>query len=237
MENVKPAKLSPGDTVGIVSPASRWTAFCPRRLQRGIACLEDMGFQVMQGDHTSARTGHTAGTIEDRVSDLHALYRHPDVRAIIPTIGGYNSNQLLNEQDFDLVAQNPKIVLGYSDVTALQLGIVSRTALVTYLGPALVPQFGECGGLLAYARESFTNVLMDPTPDGHTMQPSETRTDEILQWDLEDSRAGPASIYGLEGPQARPGIRSNYRGEHEHPDAVGQHPIVAGYNRGRWSDI
>ncbi len=189
VEIFKPARLSPGDTVGIVSPASPWAALCPRRLQRGIACLEDMGFQVIQGDHTCARTGHTAGTIEDRVSDLHALYRNPDVKAIIPTIGGYNSHQLLDELDFDLVAQNPKILLGYSDVTALQLGIFARTGLVTYLGPALLPQFGEYGGLLAYTRDSFTHVLMDPTPGGHPMQPSATWTDEILQWDLEDSRA------------------------------------------------
>lgn len=189
MKIVKPAKLSSGDIVGIASPASPVAALCPRRLQRGIACLEDMGFQVIQGEHTSALTGHTAGTIEDRASDLHALYRNPDVKAIIPTIGGYNSHQLLDELDFDLIAQNPKILLGYSDVTALQLGIFSRTGVVTYQGPALLPQFGECGGLLTYTRESFTNVLMVPTPHGYTMRPSETWTEEDLQWDLEDSRA------------------------------------------------
>ncbi len=189
MKIVKPAKLSWGDTVGIVSPSAPVAAFCPRRLQRSIMYLENMGFQVIQGDHTSTRTGHTAGTIEDRVSDLHSLYCNPDVKAIIPTIGGYNSHQLLDELDFDLVAQNPKILLGYSDVTALHLGIFSRIGLMTYMGPAILPQFGECGGMLAYTRDSFTKVLMDPTSHGYTLRPSKTWTEESLLWDIEDSRS------------------------------------------------
>lgn len=185
---IRPSKLSFGDTVGIVSPASPIAACCPRRLRRGIECLEDMGFQVILGDHTSKHTGHTAGTIEDRLSDLHAMYRNPDVKAIIPTIGGYNSHQLLDQLDFDLIAENPKILLGYSDITALQLGIFSQTGMVTYLGPAILPQFGEFGGLFDYSRNSFEDVLMNAAITRQVLQPSESWTEESLQWDLEDNR-------------------------------------------------
>ncbi|PSR32659.1 MAG: LD-carboxypeptidase [Sulfobacillus benefaciens] len=189
MEIVKPPKLSSGDTVGIVSPASPIAAFCPNRLQRGVECLKNLGFQVTLGTYTSKQTGHTAGTIEDRLSDLHAMYRNPDVKVIVPTIGGYNSHQLLEQLNFDLIAQNPKILLGYSDITALQLGIFARTGMVTYMGPALLPQFGEFGGVFPYTWDSLQNVLMNPQPNGQPMRQSEQWTEENLQWDREDTRA------------------------------------------------
>ncbi len=188
MTMIKPTRLSPGDMVGIVSPASPIAAFCPRRLRRGIACLEDMGFPVLLGDHTSAHTGHTAGTIEDRVSDLHAMYRNPDVRAIIASIGGYNSHQLLEQLDFDLIQENPKILLGYSDITALQLGIFSKTRTVTYMGPAILPQFGEFGGLLDYTRTCVEDVLMHGVSGWRILHPAESWTEENLEWDQEDNR-------------------------------------------------
>lgn len=188
MQIIKPSKLSLGDTVGIVSPASGVAAFCPRRLQRGVNCLENMGFNVIIGDRCSKQTGHTAGTIDDRLSDLHAMYRKNDVKAIITTIGGYNSNQLLDELDYELIRENPKILLGYSDITALQLGILSQTSTVTYMGPAILPQFGEFGGLFDYTRNSFEGVLMNSENERQNLQPSESWTDESLKWDIEDNR-------------------------------------------------
>lgn len=188
MTLIKPSKLFWGDTVGIVSPASPIAALCPKRFQRGIRCLEEMGFKVVLGDHSLKHTGHTAGTIEDRRSDLHAMYRNPDVKVIITTIGGYNSHQLLDELDYDLIRDNPKILMGYSDITALHLGIFSQTGMVTYLGPAILPQFGEFGGLFEYTRHRFEDVLMNAAHDWQTVPPSETWTDESLEWDVNDHR-------------------------------------------------
>jgi len=187
MQIIKPCKLSFGDTVGVVSPASGVAAFCPRRLQRGVKCLEDMGFHVIQGDHSSKHTGHTAGSIDERLSDLHAMYRNNDVKAIITTIGGYNSHQLLDELDYELIRKNPKILMGYSDITALLLGIFSQTCTVTYMGPAILMQFGEFGGLFEYTRNCFEQVLMNSANE-QIVQPSETWTDESLMWDIEDDR-------------------------------------------------
>ncbi|MFX4302708.1 S66 family peptidase [Alicyclobacillus tolerans] len=188
MQIVKPSKLSFGDTVGIVSPASGVAAFCPKRLRRGVNCLENMGFNVLLGEHCAKHTGHTAGTIDERLSDLHSMYRNNDVKAIITAIGGYNSHQLLDELDYELLRKNPKILLGYSDITALQLGIFSQTRMVTYMGPAILPQFGEFGGLFDYTRNSFEDILMNSASERQTLRPSESWTDESLKWDIEDNR-------------------------------------------------
>ena len=213
MQIVKPSKLSFGDTVGIVSPASGVAAFCPKRLRRGVDCLQNMGFNVILGHHSSKHTGHTAGTIGERLSDLHAMYHNNDVKAIITTIGGYNSHQLLDELDYELIKKNPKIVLGYSDITALQLGIFSQTNTVTYMGPAILPQFGEFGGLFDYTRNSFQDVLMNSENERQNLQPSEAWTDESLKWDIEDNRQ--------RGLQASTGWKVLKRGE-----AIG--PIISG---------
>lgn len=187
MNLIRPARLRQGDTVGIVSPASPVAALCPRRLQRGIDELKHMGFNVIVGKHVSERTGHTAGTIEQRLHDLQEMFLNPDVRCIIATIGGYNSHQLLDQIDFDLIAEHPKILMGYSDITSLLVAAHHMTGLTTFMGPAILPQFGEFGGLLDYTRRSFEAVLMMPDPPG-VIPASAAWTDESLLWDEEDNR-------------------------------------------------
>ena len=87
--------------------------------------MEKMGFRVLVGENARAIHGHTAGTIDQRVTDLHRMFANESIRAIICSIGGYNSNQLLDRLDYDLIRANPKILVGYSDPTFLLLGIHS----------------------------------------------------------------------------------------------------------------
>jgi len=157
---IKPPRLAPGDTIGIISPASPISSECPERFVRGVAHLEGMGFTVRVARHAWARHGHTAGTIEQRIEDIHSLFSDPAVRAVLTSVGGLNSNQLLDGLDYDLIARNPKILMGYSDATALLLAIGRRSGLVTFLGPAVLPQFGEPGGLHAYTARWFHRILM-----------------------------------------------------------------------------
>ena len=82
-----------------------------------------MGFGVRVGEHALAVSGHAAGTVEQRVSDLLGMFADDEVRAIICSIGGYNSNALLDRLDYGLIRRNPKILVGYSDPTFLLLGI------------------------------------------------------------------------------------------------------------------
>jgi muramoyltetrapeptide carboxypeptidase len=187
MNLIRPRRLLPGDTIGVVAPSSPVAAVCPRRLERGVAHLESLGYRVKLGDNVRKKKGHAAGTIEERLHDLHAMFADPDVKMIITTIGGSCSHHLLEDLDFDLIRQNPKIFMGYSDITALHLAIHERTGLVTFLGPAVLPQFGEFGGLLPYTRDYWERAILRPDPVGAIL-PSEGWIEEHLRWETEDDR-------------------------------------------------
>ncbi|MFA0349917.1 LD-carboxypeptidase, partial [Vibrio sp. 10N.222.55.C6] len=92
---------------------------------------------------TGESEGYRSGSIQARAEELNQLIRDPDVRCIMSTIGGNNSNSLLSYIDYDALRDDPKIIVGYSDATALLLGIYAKTGLVTFYGPALVASFGE----------------------------------------------------------------------------------------------
>ena len=117
----KPPRLRPGDTVGIVAPASPWEN--RSELLRAVAAIEGWGLGVRLGDHVNDRHGYFAGRDEDRAADLHAMYADPDVRAILCLQGGYGSPRLVPLLDRDLIAANPKALCGYSDLTVLHLAI------------------------------------------------------------------------------------------------------------------
>jgi muramoyltetrapeptide carboxypeptidase len=118
-ETRKPPRLRPGDTVGIVAPASPWDN--RSELLRGIAGLEAWGLTVKLGEHVNDRHGYLAGRDEDRAADLHAMLADSDVRAIICLQGGYGMPRLIPLLDETLFAANPKAICGYSDLTTLHL--------------------------------------------------------------------------------------------------------------------
>ena len=116
------------------------------------------------------------------------MFADPEVRAIVCTIGGYNANQLLELLDYELIAANPKLFVGYSDITALHGAIHARTGLATMIGPALLPQFGEHGGVHDYTWDAFERVATRALPAGVFRQP-ESWYPERLWWDEQDDRA------------------------------------------------
>ena len=116
-------KLKKGDTIGIVSPSSCLGGLVQRRFYQGVKRLEELGFRVLIGEHALDVTGYTAGNAKERASDLMAFFKNPEVKAIICTIGGFHSNELLKELDFDVIRENPKIFLGYSDATVLHFAL------------------------------------------------------------------------------------------------------------------
>jgi muramoyltetrapeptide carboxypeptidase len=183
---IRPKRLQRGDTIGIVSPSSGIAALCPWRLQRGMEELKRLGFQVVVGKNAKKRNEYMAGTIEERIEDLHEMFANSEIKAIITTIGGTCSHQLLEDLDYRIVQNNPKIFMGYSDITALHLAIFKQTGLVTFLGPAVLPQFGEFGGLLDYTHDYFEDVLMNG--NAIEIKSSKEWTYEYLEWDKEDNR-------------------------------------------------
>lgn len=115
----KPPRLRPGDTVGVVAPASSWEN--RSELLRGVAGLEAWGLTVRLGDHVNDRHGYMAGRDEDRAADLHAMLGDPDIRAIVCLQGGYGTPRLIPLLDEWIFAENPKAICGYSDLTTLHL--------------------------------------------------------------------------------------------------------------------
>jgi muramoyltetrapeptide carboxypeptidase len=183
---IRPKRLQRGDMIGVVSPSAGIAALCPRRLQRGISELERLGFKVVVGKNACKRNEYMAGTIEERLEDLHDMFSNPEIKAIITTIGGTCSHQLLEELDYELIKNNPKILMGYSDITALHAAIYHQTGLVTFLGPAVQPQFGEYGGLLAYTKTYFEAVLVEAK--AVEINSADCWVFEHLKWDIEDNR-------------------------------------------------
>lgn len=129
---IKPSKLKPGDTVGVISPAG---AVSPSDLEAGLHFLRTNGFTVRVAPHVYDRWEYLAGKDEDRLSDLENVFQDPDIKAIFCSRGGYGSMRLLDRIDYDLIRKNPKIIVGYSDVTALLAAIYKKTGLVTFHGP------------------------------------------------------------------------------------------------------
>lgn len=179
MEN----KLKVGDRIGFYSPSSPATFFAPKRFQRAKNFLEKKGFILEEGILTGKSEGYRSGSIKERVEELNNLIRNKDIKCIMSTIGGYNSNSLLPYLDYESIKNNPKIFIGYSDVTALLLGIYAKTGLITYYGPALVASFGELSPLVDKTYEYFENILMDNIIYPYEVENPKYWTDEFINWE------------------------------------------------------
>lgn len=130
---VKPKRLAAGDTVALVAPAS--ATFRPVELDIARESLQALGLTVKVGKSMLARHGYLAGTDRERAADINDFFKDASVRAVLPIRGGWGSSRLLPYLDFEAIARNPKIVLGYSDITALLLSIHARTGQITFHGP------------------------------------------------------------------------------------------------------
>lgn len=147
---LRPPKLLVGGTIGIVGPGSPMK---PERLVKGIRYLERRGYRVKLGEHIRDVYGYLAGSDVDRARDFNAMFQDPAVDAIICTRGGYGTPRILHKIDYDTVAANPKILVGYSDITGLQLALFARTGLVTFSGPMAAVEMGK--GIHAFTEENF----------------------------------------------------------------------------------
>ena len=130
MDVMKPARLEPGDLVAIVAPASPWEN--RSELLRAVAAIEEWGLRVRLGEHANDRHGYLAGRDEDRAADVNAAFADPEVRAVLCFQGGYGSPRMIRHLDRDVIAANPKILAGYSDITALHLAVHAWASTITF---------------------------------------------------------------------------------------------------------
>ncbi|MDD4409988.1 MAG: LD-carboxypeptidase [Candidatus Pacebacteria bacterium] len=174
-------KLSEGSTIGIVSPSAPLAGLVQDRAIRGIKALERMGFKAKVGNNAMKVKGYKSGTAQERADDINAFFADDSIDAIFSFIGGNHSNQILEYLDFDMIRRNPKVFLGYSDITVLLLAIHQKTGMTTYYGPSVMNQFAEYPAILPYTEEYFRKCLMSDDPMGK-IEPSGEWTDEVLDW-------------------------------------------------------
>jgi len=128
-----PPPLDPGDTVALVSPSAATDD--PFDLQLASEAMQALGFKVKVAPHLASRWGHLAGTDAERAGDLNAMFADHEVKAIVCARGGSGAARLLPLLDYGLIRRNPKVLLGYSDITALHNALLSQAGLVSFHGP------------------------------------------------------------------------------------------------------
>jgi muramoyltetrapeptide carboxypeptidase len=159
---IKPRALQKGSTIGIIAPAGPVDDF--RSVEKGMKVLESLGFNVLPGRHILKREGYLAGSDDERLADLMDMFTDRQVEGIMCLRGGYGSIRLLSKIGYRLISQNPKIFMGYSDITALCLAIRQKCGLVTFSGPMVAADLGSF--LSAYTLGSFIRAVTCPVPAG-----------------------------------------------------------------------
>jgi muramoyltetrapeptide carboxypeptidase LdcA involved in peptidoglycan recycling len=179
---IKAQRLQPGDTLGVVSPSWGGAGLFPHRISSGNKQLERMGYKLKLGVHALNVQGWVSDTPENRAADIHALFRDPEIKAVIAAIGGDHANQLLPLLDWDLIRRHPKVFMGYSDITVLNLSIWKIASLVTFNGPAFLTDFAEYPEMFTYTGEYFRKAVCRAEPIG-VVEPSPDWTEELLDWE------------------------------------------------------
>ena len=169
-----PDRLNYGDTIGVIAPASAPPD--PKNIDRSVAALERLGFKPKLAPNVRKRWGFLAGSDRDRAGDLMRMFADRKVRAIICMRGGYGAARLLPLLDFRAIRANPKIFLGYSDITSLHCAFLVKSNLVSFHGPMLNSDFVK-KDLPDFTLLSFLKTLMQPSapgsiPDGYQRRPS-----------------------------------------------------------------
>ncbi|HEX8247410.1 MAG TPA: S66 peptidase family protein [Pyrinomonadaceae bacterium] len=156
---IKPPRLVPGSRIGVVCPGWSADVIDPQLWRDAVDKLKSKGFEVVEGQYTRTRFGHSTGTALERADDLMKMFEDRSIRAIMAGLGGSSSHQLLPNLDYETIRRNPKIFIGFSDITALSLGIYAKTGLVTFNGPVFStfcqPELPE------YTEECFDAVIIE----------------------------------------------------------------------------
>lgn len=154
IESLKAKRLGKGQTVGLIAPSSNLRENDDIYYARDV--LESFGFKVKQGKNLFERRGYLAGVDKLRANDVNDMFADPEVDAIVCLRGGYGSPRILPYLDYQTIKANPKVICGYSDVTALLNAITVKTGLITFHGPIANQRFTD------YTLASFKDVLFEP---------------------------------------------------------------------------
>jgi muramoyltetrapeptide carboxypeptidase len=194
-----PAPLEAGDRVGVVAPSLPLAKVFPERLSRGVKGLvRNHRLDVVVHEQVSQQQGFYGGDLQTRAQALIELIEAPEVKAILFSIGGFNSAELLDRIGPSLLRVPPKVVVGYSDNTALLLGIQALAGWTVFMGPSVMTQYAEHPDVLSYTTRSFHEVLFRQ-PSRWTLRPPENWTHEFLDWAGQEWKSRPRNPSGTGG--------------------------------------
>jgi muramoyltetrapeptide carboxypeptidase LdcA involved in peptidoglycan recycling len=182
MNKIYPDKLKVGDEIRIIAPSRSIKLLSQETKDIANKRFMKLGFKLSFGKHINESDEFISSSIQSRVDDLHEAFSSKNVKAIITVIGGFNSNQLLKYINWELIKNNPKIFLGFSDITALNNAIFTKTGLVTYSGP----HYSSFGQKLhfEYTLEYFKNCLM--SDELLEIEPSKQWSDD--EWYIDQNK-------------------------------------------------
>lgn len=183
----KPQKLQPGDTVALISPSGAIYESEPFEIAKEI--LETFELKVIMGSHARKRYGHLAGKDEERAEDINEMFRNKSVKAIICLRGGSGAARVIDKLDYQLIANNPKIFVGYSDITAYLLAIYAKTGLITYHGPVATSEWNE------FSVDYFKKVLFEG--GAPLLQNPDKKEDQLVQIDNRIRTITPGKASGI----------------------------------------
>src|SRR5438309_1914580 len=155
---VKPKRLTPGDTVGLVLPAT--AAATTDEIAFAKDQMEAIGLKVVIGKHAYDRWGYFAGHDRDRAADINGFFADDAIAGVVCYTGGWGSPRVLPYLDYDLIARKPKVLISYSDITALLNAVHKKTGLITFHGPVGGSTFDP------FTLENFRRVVMTADPAG-----------------------------------------------------------------------
>ena len=131
---IRAPRLKTNQLVGIIAPAS---PISKSEIRKGIQLIESFPLQVRLGTHLFDHSHYLAGSDQDRASDIHQMFSDPEIKAILCARGGYGSLRFLDKIDYGLIRKNPKVLVGFSDLTALLTAIYKHSGLITIHGPTV----------------------------------------------------------------------------------------------------
>jgi len=149
-------------TIGVISPA--WPPV-EDRLKLGLSYLENRGFHIKIGKNVGKIHGYFAGTDDERLADLHDMFTDPEIDMIICTRGGWGGLRLVNKINYELIMKNPKLLIGYSDITTIQLALWTKVSLPSFSGPMVGVEMGK--GILNFTEEHLWNQIYNDNPFYH----------------------------------------------------------------------
>ncbi len=165
---IKPKALKFGDTIGIIAPSS---PTMEENIQKAYDTIVEMGFKVKMGKSPYEKYGYLSGTDEIRAQDINEMFKDTEVDGIICMRGGYGTPRILELIDYDIIRKNPKVFVGYSDITALHIAFNQIAGLVTYHGPMVSSDMLD--GFSDFSKESLFKAIMSSEPIGIISNPPE----------------------------------------------------------------